>query len=90
MTSQIDSTRMTDAAVAFLRENDAAHLAQLDEFLSIESVSADPERSPEVRRAAEWIVSELDRIGVERATIHETSAHPIVTPTASASSTSGR
>lgn len=79
MTSQIDTDRMTDAALAYLRENDAEHLAQLDEFLRIESVSADPERNGEVRRAAEWIVAQMESLGIERATIHETSAHPIVT-----------
>jgi acetylornithine deacetylase/succinyl-diaminopimelate desuccinylase-like protein len=79
MTSQTDTGRMTDAAVAYLRERETEHLAQLDEFLRIESVSADPERAHDVRRAAQWIVDELTRLGVERATIHETSAHPIVT-----------
>ncbi len=79
MTSQTDTSRMADAAAAYLREHDARLLEQLDEFLRIPSVSADPERNDDVRRAAEWIVDELGRIGVERATIHETSAHPIVT-----------
>lgn len=79
MSSQTDLGRMTDAAVAYLRSNDEAHLAQLDEFLRIPSVSADPARNDDVRRAAEWIVAELTRLGVERATIHETSAHPIIT-----------
>ena len=79
MTSQTDTGRMTDAAVAYLRERDAEHLEQLDEFLRIESVSADPERNDDVRRAAQWIVDVLTRLGIERATIHETSAHPIVT-----------
>jgi len=79
MTSQIDTTSATEAAIAHLREHDAEHLAQLDEFLRIESVSADPERAGEVRRTAEWIVAELNRIGIERATIHETAHHPIVT-----------
>jgi acetylornithine deacetylase/succinyl-diaminopimelate desuccinylase-like protein len=79
MTTQTDSVRMTDAAVAHLRENDGAILAQLDEFLAIPSVSADPDRAGDVRRTAEWIVAELTRIGVDRATIHETSHHPIVT-----------
>ncbi len=32
----------TDAAVAHLREHETEHFAQLDEFLRIESVSADP------------------------------------------------
>jgi acetylornithine deacetylase/succinyl-diaminopimelate desuccinylase-like protein len=79
MMSQTDTAAATDAALSHLREHDAKHLAQLDEFLSIESVSADPERAAEVRRAAQWIVDEMTRLGVERTTIHETSAHPIVT-----------
>ncbi|MCA1568768.1 MAG: dipeptidase [Chloroflexi bacterium] len=83
MTNQTDfpatAADATVGAVAYLREHDAAHLAQLDEFLRIESVSADPGRNDEVRRAAQWIADELTRFGVERATLHETSAHPIVT-----------
>jgi len=77
--TRTDTASGAAAAVAYLREHDAAHLDQLDEFLRIESVSADPARAGEVRRAAEWIVAELTRLGVERATAHETSHHPIVT-----------
>ena len=79
MTSQTDTHADTDAAVAHLREHETEQFAQLDEFLRIESVSADPGRADEVRRAAQWIADELTRIGVERATIHETTHHPIVT-----------
>jgi acetylornithine deacetylase/succinyl-diaminopimelate desuccinylase-like protein len=79
MTSQTDTARMTDAARDYLREHQDDHLAQLDAFLSIPSVSAEPERAGDVRRTAEWIVGELTRLGVERATLHETSHHPIVT-----------
>ncbi|MDQ4034700.1 MAG: dipeptidase [Chloroflexota bacterium] len=79
MTSQTERLSAVDAATAYLRERDAEHRAQLDEFLRIESVSADPDRAAEVRRAAGWIVDELTRLGVERATIHETAHHPIVT-----------
>ena len=79
MTSQTDTHAATDAAIAHLGEHETEHLAQLDEFLRIESVSADPARAGEVRRAAEWIAEELTRVGAERATIHETTHHPIVT-----------
>jgi acetylornithine deacetylase/succinyl-diaminopimelate desuccinylase-like protein len=81
MTSQTehDLSTAADAAVAYLRDHDAEHLAQLDEFLAMESVSADPQRAADVRRTAEWIVDELTRLGVERATVHETTHHPIVT-----------
>jgi acetylornithine deacetylase/succinyl-diaminopimelate desuccinylase-like protein len=79
MTTQTDSTAAVSAALDYLRARDAEHLAQLDEFLRIESVSADPTRAGEVRRAAEWIVAQLSSLGVERATVHDTSHHPIVT-----------
>ncbi|MGH2429724.1 MAG: dipeptidase [Candidatus Limnocylindria bacterium] len=79
MTTLTDTSAATEAALAHLRDHHAEHLAQLDDFLRIESVSADPDRAGEVRRAAEWIAGELTRIGIDRATVHETSHHPIVT-----------
>jgi acetylornithine deacetylase/succinyl-diaminopimelate desuccinylase-like protein len=68
-----------DTALAYLREHADEHLKGLDEFLRIPSISADPERRDDVRRAARWIVDELTRIGAEHATITDTSSHPIVT-----------
>lgn len=79
MTRQTDLARMADAAVAYLREHHADHLAALDEFLRIPSISAHPARASDVQRAAEWIVARLERLGMQRATIHPTGAHPIVT-----------
>ena len=76
---QTDPATAAATAIAYLREHDSEHIAQLDEFLSIQSISADPERADDVRRTAQWIVDELTRIGVEGATIHETAHHPIVT-----------
>jgi len=71
--------RGVDAALAYLHDHADEHLAGLDEFLRIPSVSADPERRDDVRRAAHWIADELTRIGAEHATITDTSSHPIVT-----------
>jgi acetylornithine deacetylase/succinyl-diaminopimelate desuccinylase-like protein len=68
-----------DAALEYLRAHADEHLRGLDQFLRIPSVSADPELRGEVQRAAEWVAAELTRIGVEHATLHETSSHPIVT-----------
>src|SRR5690606_6350367 len=65
MQSQIDLARNTAAALDYLREHDSEHLKQLDEFLSLESVSADPERNDDVRRTAQWVADELSRLGVE-------------------------
>jgi acetylornithine deacetylase/succinyl-diaminopimelate desuccinylase-like protein len=79
MTSQTETGAATDAALAYLREHEAEHLAQLIEFLRIPSVSADPARAGDVARTADWIVAELTRLGIDRATAHTTSHHPIVT-----------
>lgn len=76
------TTEMTDALEsvrAYLARNADDNLRQLDEFLRIESVSADPAQAGEVRRAAEWIGRELDGIGFEHVALHETSSHPVVT-----------
>ncbi len=66
------------APLAHLAEHSEEYLRRLDEFLRIESVSADPDRAGDVRRAAAWLAAELTRIGLENVTIHETSSHPIV------------
>jgi acetylornithine deacetylase/succinyl-diaminopimelate desuccinylase-like protein len=68
-----------DTALAYLREHADEHLKGLDEFLRIPSISADPERRDDVRRAASWIADELTRIGAEHATLTDTSSHPVVT-----------
>ena len=73
------TTSGVDAALAYLAEHADEHLAGLDEFLRIESVSADPARKAEVRRTAQWIADELTRIGVDHAQLNETSGNPIVT-----------
>jgi acetylornithine deacetylase/succinyl-diaminopimelate desuccinylase-like protein len=68
-----------DTALAYLRDHADEHLAGLDAFLRIPSISADPARRDDVRHAAGWIAEELTRIGAEHATLTVTSSHPIVT-----------
>ncbi|MEO5918044.1 MAG: dipeptidase [Candidatus Limnocylindrales bacterium] len=55
-----------------------ARLASYFEFLRIPSISALRAHAPDMRRAAEWIMAELDRIGFEHAEVSETPGHPIV------------
>jgi len=52
-------------------------LAPLLEFLSIPSVSTDPARKEDVRRAALWLLERLKALGF-RAELHETPLHPIL------------
>ena len=59
----------------------ATREARLDsylELLRIPSISALPEHTGDVRRAAEWIAAELTRIGFEHVEVCETPRHPVV------------
>jgi acetylornithine deacetylase/succinyl-diaminopimelate desuccinylase-like protein len=58
-------------------EVEQAWLDELSEFLRIESVSADSERTGEVRRAAEWVRDFVRRAGGE-AELLETKTFPLV------------
>jgi len=58
----------------------AAHAARMERyvaFLRIPSVSALPEHAPDCKAAAEWLASELRRIGATRVEVRPTGGHPI-------------
>src|SRR6202162_2433713 len=61
----------------FLRKNDSRIHDELFDFLRIPSVSAKSEHNGDTKRAAEWVKSSLDKIGVP-AKIYPTAGHPIV------------
>ncbi|GAA0470538.1 dipeptidase [Streptomyces sp. NPDC046215] len=68
-----------DSAVrAFIEGHRAAFLDDLVEWLRIPSVSADPERAPEVRRSAEWLAAKLIETGFPTAEVWETDGAPAV------------
>ena len=54
-----------------------SRLERLKELIRIPSISTDPRRTPEVRRAAEWLAQDLRTFGVET-TLRETEGHPMV------------
>lgn len=54
------------------------HLEQLMDLLRIPSVSALSAHKADMRRAAEWLQSELTRIGMTQVAIMETGGHPVV------------
>ncbi len=51
----------------------------LCDFVRIPSISAQPARAGDVRRAAAWLAARLRRAGLENVTIVTTPRHPIVT-----------
>ncbi len=67
-----------EKALKYAREHHDDFVAGLEDFLRIPSVSTDAKYAHDVQRAAEWLASELTRIGVARVEICPTDGHPIV------------
>ena len=55
----------TRLAIDFARKNGARFIEELKELLRIPSISTEPERAGDVRRAAEFVATELRRIGMD-------------------------
>ena len=69
---------MSSSAIAFARQNQPRFLDELKALLRIPSVSTLPERKGDCRMAAETLLAELKRIGMEHARLIETEGHPLV------------
>jgi acetylornithine deacetylase/succinyl-diaminopimelate desuccinylase-like protein len=67
------ATNSVAAAVAFAQKNRARFVEELKALLRIPSVSTLPEHVGDVRRAAEFVAAELQRIGMENVRLIETS-----------------
>ncbi|HMI43418.1 MAG TPA: M20/M25/M40 family metallo-hydrolase, partial [Gemmatimonadaceae bacterium] len=61
----------------FLSDNDGRIRNELFDFLRIPSVSAKSDHNADTKRAAEWVKTSLDKIGVP-AKIYPTAGHPVV------------
>lgn len=62
----------------FVRSELPRFLEELSSFLAFPSISASPERAPDMRRCAEWVFGELSRIGFEDARLLDIGGHPLV------------
>ena len=69
---------MPSSAVAYANQNHSRFLDELQSFLRIPSVSTLPEHAGDCRRAAELLITELRRIGMENVRLIETEGHPLV------------
>ena len=72
------TTHPEPALADYLDAHAAERLDSYKDFIRIPSISALPEHAADCRRAAEWIVADLERIGMEHAEVAETGGHPIV------------
>ncbi|MEO5826278.1 MAG: peptidase M20, partial [Gemmatimonadales bacterium] len=62
----------------FVRREQPRMLAELNEFLSIPSISALPDHAEDCRRAAQWLVDQLFRLGCPKVQLIEGEGHPVV------------
>ncbi|MGN6465794.1 MAG: dipeptidase [Rhizobiaceae bacterium] len=67
----------TDRVLSTLDKNLDASLKRLFELVSISSISTDPAYAKDCRKAAEWLVKDLETIGFT-ASVRETKGHPMV------------
>lgn len=64
--------------VEYLREHRERHLAELQRFIEIPSVSARREHRADVQRAADWLVERMLEAGLTLAEVVPTEGHPVV------------
>lgn len=69
---------MVDRVLERVAAEESQSLGELFEWLRIESVSADPAREGEVRRAGEWAARFLREAGLDHVALMETGGHPAV------------
>ena len=69
---------MLHAVLQHARDHQSQHLDTLFDFLRIPSISTLPEHEPDILQAAQWLVSHLSEIGMQRAEIMPTAGLPVV------------
>ncbi len=69
---------MFETAVSYAHTHHQQYLDQLCDFLRLPSITTLSEHKPDIRHAAEWLVAELARIGLDNAAILETDGNPVV------------
>jgi acetylornithine deacetylase/succinyl-diaminopimelate desuccinylase-like protein len=69
---------MASPAVDFARSNQQRFLSELKDLLRIPSISTLEEHKPNIQRAADFVASDLRRIGMENVEIIPTKGHPLI------------
>ncbi len=67
-----------NAVIDYINTSRDRYIDELKQYLAIPSISALPQHAADVRRAADWSVAELTRIGMQNARLIETPGNPVV------------
>lgn len=68
----------SEKARKYSRDHEERFRHELHEFLRIPSLSGDPARADDVKRAAEWLAAHLHAMGLDSAKVMPTAGHPVV------------
>jgi acetylornithine deacetylase/succinyl-diaminopimelate desuccinylase-like protein len=68
----------SDKARKYSRDHAERFRHELHEFLRIPSLSGDPAHAGDVKKAAEWLASNLHALGLKTAKVMPTAGHPVV------------
>src|SRR5215472_14278933 len=68
----------SEKARKYSRDHKERFRHELHELLRIPSLSGDPARAGDVKRAAEWLASHLHAMGLDSAKVMPTAGHPVV------------
>ena len=68
----------SEKARKYSRDHEERFRHELHELLRIPSLSGDPARAGDVKRAAEWLASHLHAMGLDSAKVMPTAGHPVV------------
>jgi acetylornithine deacetylase/succinyl-diaminopimelate desuccinylase-like protein len=69
---------MNTNVIDFINTHRDRYVDELKQWLMIPSISALPQHAPDVRRAAEWALDEVTRIGLQNARLIDTPGNPVV------------
>ncbi|MBV6477684.1 MAG: Succinyl-diaminopimelate desuccinylase [Ignavibacteria bacterium] len=67
-----------EAVTGYINKNEKNFVEELKEFLRIPSISTNLENKSDVRKCAEYVSGQMEKIGLENVKIFETPGHPIV------------
>jgi acetylornithine deacetylase/succinyl-diaminopimelate desuccinylase-like protein len=65
-------------ALHYAQENKSRFLAELNEFLTIPSISTDPQHAGDIEKAAEWVANKFNNLNLKNVKILPTGGHPVV------------
>lgn len=66
------------AALDYAKSNNPRFLSELKEFLTIASISTDPDHKDDMVKAANWVANQFNALGLDKVEVLPTQGHPVV------------